>query len=295
MLYIIQSCLISGGGFGTMSIGRALKSYWGNSQAVRRLYRNPLKRRENLPLKDKLEREFYDVEADKYLERYDPERFRYDEREDMPAMHRHFYSLLRDVSGKRILDICCGHGIASIRCAKGGAQVIGIDLSPRMIELAGKNAASNNVADRIRLVQMSVHAIAFDDESFDHVIGVGALHHLNLELAGKEISRVLKPGGAAIFLEPMIPFGWLIYLRSLFPLKCFESPGGGGLTESDLEIFGAHFHSSVRTPYLFLRKLARLPIISRYADRLDKIDTHLARVFPFLIRLFWAAVLEFRK
>jgi SAM-dependent methyltransferase len=278
-----------------MSIGRALKSYWQNSRAVRRLYRNPLKRKENLPFKDKLEREFYDVEADKYLAPYDPERFRYDEHENMPAMHRHFYSLLRDVSGKKILDICCGHGIASIRCVKGGAQVIGVDLSPRMIELAGKNAASNNVADRIRFVQMSAHAIGFDDESFDHVIGVGALHHLNLELAGKEISRVLKPGGAATFLEPMIPFGWLMYLRSLFPLKCFESPGGGGLTESDLDVFGAYFNSSVRTPYLFLRKLARLPIISRHADRFDEVDSCLARKFPIMTRLYWAAVLEFRK
>lgn len=262
---------------------------------MRRLYRNPLKQEEHLPIKDRLEREFYDIEADKYLDAYDPERFRYDEHEDMPAMHRHFYSLLKNVSGKSVLDICNGHGIASIRCAKHGACVVGIDLSPRMIELAGKNAASNGVADRIGLARMSVHAIGFEDDSFDYVIGVGALHHLNTKLAGREISRVLKPGGTAIFLEPMIPFGWMIYLRSLFPQKCFESPGGGGLTRADIELLGSYFGESVRTPYLFLRKLARLPLISRYADRLDGVDAGLARTFPFLTRLYWAAVLEFRK
>lgn len=248
-----------------------------------------------MPLKDKLEREFYDIEADKFLDPYDPERFRYDEQEAMPAMHRHFYSLLKNVAGKDILDVCNGHGIASIRCAKHGARVVGIDLSPRMIELAGKNAASNDVADRIGLARMSAHAIGFADESFDYVIGVGALHHLNVKRAGREIWRVLKPGGTAVFLEPMIPFGWMIYLRSLFPQKCFESPGGGGLTRSDLDHFGAYFEESVLTPYLFLRKLARLPVISRYADRFDRVDTRLARTFPFLTRLYWAAVLEFRK
>jgi len=266
-----------------------------NSRAIRRLYRNPLKQEANLPLKDRLEREFYDVEAEKYLDRYDPERFRYDENEEMPATHRHFYSLLRDVSGKEILDICSGHGIASIRCAKHGATVCAIDLSPRMIDLAVQNASANDVADRIASSRMSVHALGFEDNTFDYVIGVGALHHLNMNLAGREISRVLKPGGTAIFLEPTIPFGWMIYLRSLFPQKCFESPGGGGLTRSDLKLFGSHFSESKQTPYYFLRKLARLPIVSRFADRLDAIDARLVKSLPFLARLYWAVVLEYRK
>jgi SAM-dependent methyltransferase len=143
--------------------------------------------------------------------------------------------------------------------------------------------------------QAMMSPIGFADNSFDYVIGVGALHHLNLELAGHEISRVLKPGGTAVFIEPVIPFAWMIYLRSLFPHKCFESPGGGGLTRSDIDLFGSYFESYTQTPYLFLRKLARLPIISRFADGLDDVDRKLARGFPFLTRLYWAAVLELRK
>jgi len=278
-----------------MRIIRALKSYRRNARAIRLLYRNPLKRRENLPAKDKIEREFYDNEARPYLDGYNPDRFRYDAHEDMPASHRHFYSLLENVSGKRILDICCGYGITSVRCAKHGAIVTGIDLSPNMIELAGRNAASNDVEDRVDLFRMSAHCIGFDNNTFDHVVGIGALHHLNPELAGGEIVRVLKPGGTAFFLEPIIPSKWMIYLRSLFPQKCLESPGGGGLTHREIGMIGRHFASYELTPYLFLRKLARLPFVRRHTERLDDIDCRLARVFPFLHRLYWAAVLEFRK
>ncbi len=278
-----------------MRVVRAIKSYWRHSRAIQRLYRNPLKRAENLPLKDRVEREFYDAEARPYLDNFDPDRFRYDEDEDMPASYRRFYSALTDVAGKNVLDICCGYGITAVRCAKKGARVTGIDLSPNMIALAGKNAELNSVADRIDLIRMSAHAMSFDEDVFDYVVGIGALHHLNLELSGREISRVLKPGGTAIFLEPLIPFKWMLVLRSFFPHKCFESPGGGGLTHSEIDVFTRNFRSHSRAPYLFLRKLARVPIINRHADRLDYIDQRLLRIFPFLARIYWAAVLEFHK
>ena len=93
---------------------------------------------ENLPRKDKLEREFYDKEAEKYLENFDERLFRYDENEEMPLTHRYFYSLLENIEGRSILDCCCGHGFASVKCAKRGALVSGIDISPKMVELAKK-------------------------------------------------------------------------------------------------------------------------------------------------------------
>lgn len=68
------------------------------------------------------------------------------------------------------------------------------------------NAEFNDVADKTNISIMSVQDLEFDDNMFDYAVGLGALHHLNLDLAGKELSRVLKPGGAAIFVEPRIPF-----------------------------------------------------------------------------------------
>jgi len=228
-----------------------IKDYISNSKAVLRSFNNPLKNVENLPQKDILEREFYDKEAEKYLLNFEEDLFRYDDNEDFPSSHRFFYSLLENISGKRILDCCCGYGFTSVKLAKRGARVVGIDISPKMIELSKKNAEFNHVLHEMELKVMSVQETDFDNNTFDFAIGLGALHHLNLDLAGKEISRVLKPGGKAIFVEPRIPFKWLIVLRSLFPIKCYESPGGDNYQTEKLKNYLLFFHPQMCTTLYF--------------------------------------------
>src|SRR3546814_15436315 len=44
---------------------------------------------------------------------------------------------------------------------------------------------------------------SFPDASFDRIGGSGILHHLDLDSAYAEIARLLKPGGRAVFLEPL--------------------------------------------------------------------------------------------
>jgi SAM-dependent methyltransferase len=50
---------------------------------------------------------------------------------------------------------------------------------------------------------MNAEALDFPDASFDRVTGSGILHHLDLDRAYAEIRRVLRPGGYAVFLEPL--------------------------------------------------------------------------------------------
>ena len=176
------------------------------------------------------------------------------------------------------------------RLAKIGAQVTGIDISSKMIELAQRNAAFNEMDKNISTQVMSVQAMDFADQSFDFVVGIGALHHLNLETAGHEISRVLRKGGKAIFLEPRIPFKWLIFIRSIFPNKCFESPGGAQLTDKEIRIFSEFFSKTKVDYFLFLRKLARFPVLNKLSDHLDKYDTYLINRFPFLKKFYWASL-----
>ncbi len=52
-------------------------------------------------------------------------------------------------------------------------------------------------------IQMDAHKLDFDDSSFDMVFGFGMLHHLDYEKTLFEVNRVLKPGGIAIFKEPL--------------------------------------------------------------------------------------------
>ncbi|NOY79036.1 MAG: class I SAM-dependent methyltransferase [Calditrichaeota bacterium] len=242
-----------------------------------------------------MEQEFYDTEAKKFLANFDEALFRYDENEPMPASHRFFYSLFSEIRNRRILDIGCGHGFTSVRLAKQGADVYGIDISPKMIELARRNAAFNHVSDKVTFQVMSAQEMDFDSDFFDWVIGLGVLHHLNLELGGKEIFRVLKKGGKALFIEPRIPFKELIFLRSLFPVKCLESPGGSQLTDKEIRELGKRFSLTQINYFLFLRKLSRLPFLGKYAETLEKIDQKMIERMPFLYKFYWAFVVQFTK
>lgn len=269
--------------------------YLQNMKRVLRSLDNPLKKIENLPQKDRLEREFYDKEAEKHLRDFDEELFLYDENEALPISHQYFYSLLEEVRGKHVLDCCCGYGFTTVKCAKLGALVTGVDISPKMIELAKKNAQFNQVAQRVDLRVMSVEEMSFQNNTFDYAVGLGALHHLNLTLCGREVSRVLKAGGKAIFLEPRIPFKGLIVLRSLVPVKCFESPGGAQLSDREVRQLTQYFSAFDAQYFLFLRKISRLPFFNKFSVQLDRVDCYLLKKFPFLKSLYWAFVLEFTK
>lgn len=270
-------------------------NYIENIKTVLRTINNPLKRLENVYKKDKLEKEFWDKEAEKYLQDFDEELFRYDENEPFPPRHQYFYSLLENIQGKHILDCCCGYGFTTVKCAKRGAHVIGIDISPKMLELSKKNAEFNQVSQYVNLKITSVEKMSFADNTFDYAVGIGALHHLNLELAGKEISRVLKMGGKAIFLEPRIPFKWIMVLRSLIPIRCSESPGGGSLSDREVFRFSRYFSTFRIRHFLFLRKLFRFPIFRRFESKSDSIDFYLINKFQFLKKFCWAFVIEFTK
>ena len=61
--------------------------------------------------------------------------------------------LLGDLRDKRVLDIgCCGEGTNSILLAKLGAQVTGVDISPKSIELAERRAEINQVTGSYRFL-----------------------------------------------------------------------------------------------------------------------------------------------
>lgn len=75
---------------------------------------------------------------------------------------------------------------------------------------------------------MDAHFLKFPDATFDIVFGGAILHHLNIETAMKEIFRVLKPGGAIIFCEPLIhnPVGKIVRLLTPHARTSDERPLG---------------------------------------------------------------------
>ena len=115
--------------------------------------------------------------------------------------NRYALEVMGDIKGQRVLDIGCGAGETSVYFAKLGAQVTSLDISKEMIEVAKRLAQRNGVEIDART--MIVEDMDLPDNHFDYIFGNGVLHHLNRRHAYQEIHRVLKPGGKAVFIEPL--------------------------------------------------------------------------------------------
>src|SRR6266540_3877665 len=63
------------------------------------------------------------------------------------------FGLVRGVRAKTVLDIGCGLGDDAILLASyGAARVVGVDISPKSIEVARRRAARAGIADRVELI-----------------------------------------------------------------------------------------------------------------------------------------------
>lgn len=117
---------------------------------------------------------------------------------------RDFYEeyLLSDCRGKAVLEYGCGKGSSAFALAERGARVVGIDISEVGIRMAREQSEQRNLRE-IDFIAMDAEATTFEDSAYDIVCGTGILHHLRTAPALKELARILKPEGEAVFIEPM--------------------------------------------------------------------------------------------
>jgi SAM-dependent methyltransferase len=101
-------------------------------------------------------------------------------------------------AGQRVLDVACGTGVVSITAARLGARVIGLDLTPELLERARENSRIAGV--EIDWQEGDVEKIPFGDAAFDAVLSqYGHIFAPRHEVAIAEMLRVLKPGGTIAF------------------------------------------------------------------------------------------------
>lgn len=105
--------------------------------------------------------------------------------------------LLAPMAGERILDLGCGDGALTEELGKRGADVVGIDASPQMIEAARARGLNAHVVDAMALpAVLDAGDDALPPGSFDAVFSNAALHWMTRpEPVVAGVHRLLKPGG----------------------------------------------------------------------------------------------------
>jgi SAM-dependent methyltransferase len=204
------------------------------------------------------------------------------------------FARLELLAGTRLLDFGCGHGMASVVAARRGAAVTAFDLSPGYLAEAERRARANDVA--VSLLQADGERLPFADAAFDRVWGNAILHHLDLGRAARELYRVLRPGGVAVFCEPWGENPLLSMARRHLPYPGKQrTPDEAPLRARHLAPLRAVFDEVSVESYQLLSMLRRLGRARHLLAPLDRADAWLLERVPFLRRFCRYVVLTLRR
>ncbi len=137
------------------------------------------------------------------------------------------FHLAGNLRGKRVLEVGCGEGVASVQLAYAGAAVDAVDISPVSIDVARRRAAVNGQRVSFRVADVTREDVA-EPDTYDVVWCDLILHHLTDSLAAvmDGVRRWLKPGGVFIAREPVAYAGWLKAVRGLVALGLVSKEDG---------------------------------------------------------------------
>lgn len=115
------------------------------------------------------------------------------------------FKFLRDLRGKRVLDVGCGSALFDIELARRGAFVVGLDISESALALGRRRIAKMGLESQVTLASCDVSRnVPYPDHSFDHVFSNCVLEHIPDDATAiMESARVLKPGGLFVATVPL--------------------------------------------------------------------------------------------
>jgi SAM-dependent methyltransferase len=212
------------------------------------------------------------------------------------------------LEGTCVCEVGCGYGVISAWFAQQGATVYAFDVSEANIRIAERAAQVNRVSDRIHLSVMPGECLSYADNLFDLIFGNAVLHHLDLAISAREFYRVLRPGGVAIFREPLGENRLLEWARRCpwRSEKHRHSPDERPLRYSDVDTLRTVFPKvDLREAELLavLRAVVRkaemgmiaIPRWERAMQRLERMDRWLLRHVPLIRPLASYSVLCLHK
>jgi SAM-dependent methyltransferase len=213
-----------------------------------------------------------------------------------PIYERSFEAL-GAVSGKKILEYGCGSGYNLRYFCQKGAHYTGIDISNLRISRANEIIEKENLQNAAKAIKMNAEVLEFSDESFDLVYGVAIIHHLDIDKSMKEILRVLKPGGRAVFVEPRGENMLINYFRNRTPqLRTVDEQP---LLKRDFVTMSRYFDLHEKNFFFlslfsfFFRRYLKIEFLFRFSKNvLDVIDSALFAVLPFTRRQAWYCIIS---
>jgi SAM-dependent methyltransferase len=121
--------------------------------------------------------------------------------------------------GSDLIDLGCGTGLDAVHLATRGIKVAATDWSPLMVQRTAERAARQQVADRVRAINLGAHELQQlpEADTFDGAYSnLGPLNCVpDLGDVSRECARLLKPGGVLVFtvLGRYCPWELVHYLR----------------------------------------------------------------------------------
>jgi ubiquinone/menaquinone biosynthesis C-methylase UbiE len=135
----------------------------------------------------------------------------------------------------RILDVGCGFGATAIVLAQAlpWSEVVGIDLSDPLLELAIQAAQATGLGRRIAFEKADVQKIPYDDDSFDALINLQMLHIVEDPVAMlNEMERMLDPEGVLFMAD--IRRSWVGLFDKVFKSALTVEEAGTLVRQSNL-------------------------------------------------------------
>jgi SAM-dependent methyltransferase len=212
-----------------------------------------------------------------------------------------YLAAVGDLHGKRVLDFGCGEGWCALEYARRGANVFSFDISSESLARLSRDINRLRLSNHIHATVMAAEFLGYADDTFDMVLGWSILHHTDLQYVRSEVFRVLKPGGRALFVEPLAHNLLLQTFRKLTPHR--RTPTEQPMTIRQINDFGSIF-SSVKFHGYHLLSILPQGLLWATGSKLlfrcslrtcETVDRWLLSSFPALHRYCWSAIIEIVK
>ncbi len=211
------------------------------------------------------------------------------------ASSRTWYENLIDAraASATCIEYGCARGGDCLRLVGTAGRIVGFDISRVVVDQARSAAALEGAEGSVEFVTSEAERLEFPDNTFDLAFGESVLHHLELRPSLVEMTRILKPNGAAVFLEPLGHNPIIQRYRHRTPEM--RSPDEHPLVRGELALIESHFREA-NLRFFHLTSLAAVALVGRLSFKravgaLDRLDQALFRVVPALAYQAWVCVM----